>query len=84
MRDTRRAQEVRQAIGWVVEGVCPLCQVALRIHDGTGCCPCCGDSYQAGENRLEISQCPQHGRSCDHWLAVLARNPLMARVVSIE
>jgi hypothetical protein len=33
------------AVGDVVEGICPLCRVGLKIHDDRACCPCCGDSY---------------------------------------
>jgi hypothetical protein len=64
---TRQAE---QAIGLVVEGACPLCKVELRIHDGRACCACCGDSYKAATNRLELGQCPEHGRECAHWEAI--------------
>jgi hypothetical protein len=60
------------AIGFVVEGTCPLCRVGLRVHDERACCPCCGDSYVAALGRLEITQCGEHGRFCEHWEAVWA------------
>ena len=62
--------DAEQAIGFVVEGTCPLCKVNLHVHDGRACCTCCGDSYKAAENRLEIAKCPEHGRHCNHWEAV--------------
>jgi hypothetical protein len=62
--------EAERAIAVLVEGYCPLCKVELRIHDSRGCCPCCGDSYAAGPNRLEIRQCAEHGRHCEHWEAL--------------
>src|SRR5712692_6979696 len=54
----------------VSEGACPLCKVALVVHDGRGCCPCCGDTYTTSDGRLEIKRCDQHGRDCQHWNAV--------------
>ena len=62
--------DAEQAIGLVVEGICPLCKVNLLVHDGRACCKCCGDSYKAADNRLEIAKCAQHGRRCEHWEAV--------------
>src|SRR5689334_5866546 len=38
-------REAERVIGFVAESTCPLCKVRLAIHDGRGCCPCCGDSY---------------------------------------
>lgn len=70
-------REAEQAIGVVAEGTCPLCRVGLRVHDGRGCCPCCGDSYKAAEGRLEVRQCLEHGRHCEHWQAVWALYPLI-------
>jgi hypothetical protein len=61
-----------RAFASVVEAECPPCKVELRIHDGRACCPCCGDSYVVETNRLEVSNCPEHGRHCDHWQAVWA------------
>jgi uncharacterized Zn finger protein (UPF0148 family) len=43
--------QAERAIASVVEAECPLCKVELRVHDGRACCPCCGDSYKAGEGR---------------------------------
>jgi hypothetical protein len=63
-------EEAEQAIGLVVEGSCPLCKVELQIHDGRACCPCCGDSYTAATDRLDVRQCNEHGRSCEHWDAI--------------
>ena len=54
--------QAERAIASVVEGSCPLCVVELRIHDGRGCCPCCGDGYVASNGRLEMQRCPEHGR----------------------
>jgi hypothetical protein len=62
--------QAERAIASVVEAECPLCKVELRVHDERACCPCCGDSYKAATNRLEIRQCPMHGRRCEHWEAV--------------
>jgi hypothetical protein len=69
------SRDVEQAIGLVAEGSCPLCKVGLRVHDGRGCCP----SYKASENRLEVRQCPEHGRDCEHWEAVWAVWPPIVR-----
>jgi uncharacterized Zn finger protein (UPF0148 family) len=46
MTESIRAGAER-AIATVVEAGCPLCKVALQIHDERACCPCCGDSYKA-------------------------------------
>jgi hypothetical protein len=62
--------QAERAIASVVEAECPLCRGELRVHDGRACCPCCGDTYRASENRLEISQCLEYGRSCEHWVRV--------------
>lgn len=59
-----------QSIGLVVEGSCPLCRVELRVHDDRACCSCCGDSYRVSTDRLDVKQCPQHGRRCEHWDAI--------------
>jgi hypothetical protein len=76
MEDVLQTQAER-AIASVVEAECPLCKVELRVHDARACCPCCGDSYKAAENRLEVRKCPEHGRDCEHWQAVwaLGRGP---------
>jgi hypothetical protein len=47
-------EEAERAIASVVEAGCPLCKVELRVHDEGACCPCCGDSYNAGLGRLEV------------------------------
>jgi hypothetical protein len=52
-----------RAIASVVEAECPLCKVELRLHDERACCPCCGDSYRAGPDRLEVKMCEEHGRT---------------------
>lgn len=52
------------------EGHCPLCEAELVIHNGQGCCPCCGDSYRVESNRLEIRRCSIHGKHCIHWQAI--------------
>jgi len=62
--------QAERAIASVIEAECPLCKVELQVHDGRACCPCCGDSYKAETNRLEVRQCPEHGRHCGHWQAV--------------
>jgi hypothetical protein len=65
MSEPLRSQAER-AIASVVEAECPLCKVELRVHDDRACCPCCGDSYRAGPQRLEIERCAEHGRDCEH------------------
>lgn len=65
-------EDGEEAIGFVAEGVCPLCEVAFNLHDGQACCPCCGDVYKVTDHRLEVRQCPEHGRHCDHWRAAWA------------
>jgi uncharacterized Zn finger protein (UPF0148 family) len=69
------SRQSEAAIGDVAEGICPLCDVGLVIHDGRACCPCCGDSYRAGPHRLEMRKCDEHGRRCEHWEAVWASRP---------
>jgi len=71
------SRQAEAAVGDVVEATCPLCRVGLRIHDDRACCPCCGDSYTAAERRLEVRQCPEHGRVCEHWQAVWAQRALL-------
>lgn len=71
MAEPIRAQ-VELAIKDVSEGACPLCHVRLVIHDGQGCCPCCGDAYKTSTGRLEMRRCEQHGRNCHHWDAIWA------------
>ncbi len=65
-------RQAEAALRDVVEGTCPLCLLALSIHDGRACCPCCGDSYVVTSNSLEIRRCPEHGRDCEHWEKVWA------------
>jgi len=67
--------QAERAIASVIEAECPLCKVELRLHDERACCPCCGDSYKVSSNRLEISQCPEHGRQCAHWHEVWTARP---------
>jgi len=67
------ADQAENAIGLVVEGACPLCNVELHVHDERACCPCCGDSYKAETNRLEVQPCPRHHRYCEHWQALWAQ-----------
>jgi uncharacterized Zn finger protein (UPF0148 family) len=62
--------QAERAIASVIEAECPLCKVELRVHDGSACCPCCGDSYNAAKDRLEIRPCPEHSRRCEHWEAI--------------
>ena len=62
-----------RAIAAVIEAECPLCASSLRIDDGRGCCPCCGDSYIVSDNRLELRRCVEHGKDREHWKAVWAR-----------
>jgi hypothetical protein len=64
------SSQAERAIASVVEAGCPLCKVELRVHDERACCPCCGDSYVASQDRLEVKQCSEHGRRCEHWEAV--------------
>jgi predicted amidophosphoribosyltransferase len=70
MQGLTRAAE--SALRDVSEGACPLCRVALVPHDGHGCCPCCGDTYKASPQRLEMRRCSEHVRTCQHWEAVWA------------
>jgi uncharacterized Zn finger protein (UPF0148 family) len=65
--------DAARAIASVIEAQCPLCKVELAVHDGRACCPCCGDSYVASTDRLEVRRCDKHGRDCEHWQAVWAR-----------
>jgi len=69
MNDSLSAQ-AEQAIALVVNGACPLCRVELRVHDERACCGCCGDSYRVSTDRLDVRQCPEHGRRCEHWDAI--------------
>ena len=70
------AKDSERAIQDVAEGICPLCHVRLVVHDGRGCCQCCGDTFSAAPGRLELRKCPEHGRQCEHWEAVwIARGP---------
>jgi hypothetical protein len=32
----------------------------------------CGDSYRVSTDRLDVRQCPEHGRRCEHWDAIWA------------
>jgi uncharacterized Zn finger protein (UPF0148 family) len=64
------SSQAERAIGIVVEGSCPVCKVALRIHDERACCPFCSDSYVVSTSRLEVRHCAEHGRRCEHWEAV--------------
>jgi hypothetical protein len=68
--------QAERAIASVIEAGCPLCKVELRVHDDRACCPCCGDSYRAGPNRLDMRRCAMHGRDCEHWEAVWASRPI--------
>lgn len=65
-------EEVKQVIGFVIEGACPLCKVGFYLHDDRACCLCCGDSYRVATDRLDVKQCPIHGRNCEHWQAMWA------------
>ena len=65
--------KTREAIGAVVEGAGPLCKVALVIHDDRAWCSCCGDSYVAASDRLDVMPCPLHVRFCQHWEAIWIR-----------
>jgi hypothetical protein len=67
-------EEAERAIDWVIEAHCPLCQVALVVHDGRACCPCCGDSYVARSNHLDVMKCPVHGQVCHHRADVWAES----------
>lgn len=62
--------EAERARASVVEAECPLCKVELRVDDGRACWPCVAISYKAGLNRLEVSQCSEHGCVCEHWQAL--------------
>jgi hypothetical protein len=66
--------QAERAIASVVESERPLCKVELRVHGEQARSQCCGDSYRAEPNRLEIRRCAEHGRHCEHWEAVWARN----------
>jgi hypothetical protein len=58
----------------VSEGFCPLCRVALIVHDGRACCPCGGCSYRLEGERFEMTTCELHPAvRCEHWEAVWAR-----------
>ncbi|HAF18758.1 MAG TPA: hypothetical protein DCK96_03300 [Chloroflexi bacterium] len=67
--------DAERAIASVIEAECPLCKVELGVHDGLACCPCCGDSYTAATDRLEIRPCREHSRRCEHWEAVWIAMP---------
>jgi len=60
------------AIAEVVEGACTSAMSTWSYTNGRGCCPCCGDTYKASNGRLEVRQCNEHGRECDHWEAIWA------------
>ena len=47
-------------------------KVSRWTSDGRACCPCCGDTYKVSNHRLEVRQCPEHGRHCEHWRAAWA------------
>jgi hypothetical protein len=66
------SDQALKAIGLVVESECPLCRVELRVHDDRACCSCCGYSYVVATDRLDVKQCPEHGRRCKHWDGVWA------------
>jgi hypothetical protein len=74
MTESLRDQAER-VIGLVAEGECPLCRVKVRVHDDRACCPCCGDSYRVATERLDVKECPEHGRRCQHWDAVWDARP---------
>jgi hypothetical protein len=61
------SDQAGRAIAAIVEAHCPLCRVELRVHDDRACCTCCGDSYRVATNRLDVKQCLEHGRRCQHW-----------------
>jgi hypothetical protein len=67
LSDGLLSSQAKRAIGLVVEGMCPLCGTELRVHDDRACCSCCGDSYRVSTDRLDVRQCPEHGRRCEHW-----------------
>jgi hypothetical protein len=59
--------EAKRVIASIVEAVCRLRQVELRVHDGGACCPCCRDRYKVGPGGLDVRPCPAHARRCEHW-----------------
>jgi hypothetical protein len=71
MKESLR-NEAEQAIGLVVEGECALCRVESRVHDDRARCSCCGDSYVAATDRLDVKQYPEQGRRGEHWDAIWA------------
>lgn len=66
------ADDAQRAMATTGEGYCPLCQVALIIHDDRACCPCGGCSYRVDGDRLEmLSSCDLHpAHNCVHWETV--------------
>jgi hypothetical protein len=55
----------------VVEGFCPLCQVALIRHDERACCPCGGCSFRVDGLSLLMTSCANHpAKDCEHWQVV--------------
>jgi hypothetical protein len=59
--------QAQRAMGVVVEGVCQLCCMALRVHDGPAWC---GNTYTAATNSLQIRPRALHYRNCEHWDAI--------------
>jgi hypothetical protein len=60
-----------RAISYVGEGFCPLCYVALVVHDGRACCQCGGCSYRLEGEKFEMTTCELHPAvRCEHWEAV--------------
>jgi hypothetical protein len=64
-------REAVDAIRYVAEGYCPLCDVRLVIHDGLACCVCGGCSYRLLGDLLELHYCAVHTpKRCLHWQLV--------------
>jgi hypothetical protein len=62
--------QAERSIAHVVESECPLCHVELHVHAERACCSSSGDSYRVSTDRLDVRQCPEHGRRCEHWEAI--------------
>lgn len=66
-----RSPELVTAIADVSEGHCPLCHVALIIHDDRACWPCGGCSYRLEGKRFDMTTCDVHPpKQCEHWQEV--------------
>ena len=63
--------ETEAAIRLVVEGTCPV-RGRLGHSRRASLLYICGDTYAVAPHRLEVRQCVDHGRRCEHWEAIWA------------